>query len=46
MSIPSLGGRIGYALLRRRESPETALRDSATGEIDHTVTPQAKATLT
>ena len=44
--IPSLGGLIGYALLRRRESPQTRQRAAAAGEIRPTVTPQAKATLT
>jgi uncharacterized membrane protein YbhN (UPF0104 family) len=44
--IPSLGGLIGYALLRRRESREAIQRDGAAGELHPTVTPRAKATLT
>jgi uncharacterized membrane protein YbhN (UPF0104 family) len=44
--IPSLGGIIGYALLRRRESDEVAQRSAATGEITPTVTPHAQGTLT
>jgi uncharacterized membrane protein YbhN (UPF0104 family) len=44
--IPSLGGVIGYAFLRRRESQEVAQRDAAAGEITSTATPQAEGTLT
>jgi uncharacterized membrane protein YbhN (UPF0104 family) len=44
--IPSLGGLIGYAFLRRREVREAAERDAAPGQIDPIVTAQAKATLT
>jgi hypothetical protein len=44
--IPSLGGLIGYAFLRRRESHEVARRDAAMGEITSTVRPQAQGTLT
>jgi Lysylphosphatidylglycerol synthase TM region len=35
--IPSLGGVIGYAFLRRRELHEVPHRDAATGEITSTV---------
>jgi uncharacterized membrane protein YbhN (UPF0104 family) len=44
--IPSLGGLIGYALLLRRESPETAPRAPVAGEVSPTVAPQAEVTLT
>jgi uncharacterized membrane protein YbhN (UPF0104 family) len=44
--IPSLGGVIGYAFLRRRESHELAQNHAAAGEITSTVTPQAARTLT
>jgi uncharacterized membrane protein YbhN (UPF0104 family) len=41
--IPSLGGLIGYAFLRRRESHEAAGSDAAPEQT--TATPQAQATL-
>jgi uncharacterized membrane protein YbhN (UPF0104 family) len=44
--IPSLGGAIGYAFLRRRESYEVAQRHAAPAAITSTVTPQAEGTLT
>jgi uncharacterized membrane protein YbhN (UPF0104 family) len=45
--IPSLGGVIGYAFLRRRETHELAQNDAASGEITtSTVTPQAAPTFT
>ncbi len=44
--IPSLGGVIGYAFLRRREPHQVAQSDAAAGEITSTVTPQAEGTLT
>lgn len=44
--IPSLGGLLGYALLRRQESREAIQRDAAAGEIHANVTPRAEATLT
>jgi uncharacterized membrane protein YbhN (UPF0104 family) len=44
--IPSLGGIIGYALLRRRESHEVTQSDAATGEITPAVTPQVQGTVT
>ena len=44
--IPSLGGVIGYAFLRRREPHPVAQSDAAAGEITSTVTPQAEGTLT
>jgi uncharacterized membrane protein YbhN (UPF0104 family) len=44
--IPSLGGAMGYALLRRRESHLVAQGDPAAAAITSTVTPQAEGTLT
>jgi uncharacterized membrane protein YbhN (UPF0104 family) len=44
--IPSLGGLIGFALLRRRDSREAFQRDATGREIPHTVTPGAETTVT
>jgi uncharacterized membrane protein YbhN (UPF0104 family) len=44
--IPSLGGVIGYASLRRRESYELAQSGAAVGAIPSTVAAPAEATLT
>ena len=44
--IPSLGGLIGYALLRRREARAAIGRDPVAGEIHPTVTRRAEATVT
>ena len=44
--IPSLGGLIGYAFLRRRESHDAPQSDVAPGQVNPGVTPQAEATLT
>ena len=43
--VPSLGGVIGYASLRRRASYELAQSDAETGEIASTVAPQLEATV-
>jgi uncharacterized membrane protein YbhN (UPF0104 family) len=43
--IPSLGGVIGYAFLRRRESHELTNSDAAAGEMTSTVAPQPQGTL-
>ena len=43
--IPSLGGVIGYALLRRRESDQVAQGDAVPGAITSTVAAHAEATL-
>jgi uncharacterized membrane protein YbhN (UPF0104 family) len=40
--IPSLGGVIGYAFLRRRESTKLMQMDAATGAISSTHAPQAE----
>jgi uncharacterized membrane protein YbhN (UPF0104 family) len=42
--IPSLGGLVGYALLRRHISPESTPPDGATGEVTSILTAPAKAT--
>ncbi|HWE08454.1 MAG TPA: lysylphosphatidylglycerol synthase domain-containing protein [Solirubrobacteraceae bacterium] len=44
--IPSLGGLVGYALLRRRDSHEGAHSGTAPGQITPTITAQRNATLT
>jgi uncharacterized membrane protein YbhN (UPF0104 family) len=44
--VPSLGGVIGYASLRRTASHQLAQSDAAAGEITSTVAPGAEATLT
>jgi uncharacterized membrane protein YbhN (UPF0104 family) len=44
--IPSLGGLISFALLRRRDAREAMGQDAAAGHIHPAVTPQAEATLT
>jgi uncharacterized protein (TIRG00374 family) len=42
--IPSLGGLVGYASLRRRQAREAARSDAAPGETDSTITAEAEAT--
>jgi uncharacterized membrane protein YbhN (UPF0104 family) len=42
--IPSLGGLIGYAFLRRRDPREAPLRDAAPGQVKPAITPRAQAT--
>jgi len=44
--VPSLGGLIGYAFLRRREAPDASQQEAAPGQTNPTITPQAQATLT
>jgi uncharacterized membrane protein YbhN (UPF0104 family) len=44
--VPSLGGVIGYALLRRRESHEMVESGAAAPEIASAAAPQAEARLT
>jgi uncharacterized membrane protein YbhN (UPF0104 family) len=44
--IPSLGGLVGYALLRRREPHQTASRDAAATAPGPTVAHQVEGTLT
>jgi uncharacterized membrane protein YbhN (UPF0104 family) len=43
--IPSLGGLIGYTLLRRRESHDAPQSEAAPRQISSAVTPQAQPTL-